>query len=144
MISEILISTIPDDFWDEDLGGGWERVFAHAECIGLKEPGLIGPIKKSLQHKGVVVVVHGNRDFRLELFDHLLGTFGTHRVRSSNGNKENIYMPDEIKLIFIKRLSHIAGVADAEAVHFEDKGGSLSEFIPGSHMDGYIIDQNIA
>ena len=32
-MSKTIVSTLPGDFKDEDLGGGWEGVFPHAEFV---------------------------------------------------------------------------------------------------------------
>ncbi len=135
---------MPEDFRDENLGKRRQGVFTNTERIVLKKAGLVGSIHKPLQHGRVVIVVHGDGDLGFELIEHFLGILGSHRGRPGYGKEENIHMAEQFKLIFIKGFAHITGVADAETVQFEDKGGPFNILIRGSCMDGDIIDQDIA
>ena len=118
-----------EDFGDENLGETRQGVFADAEFIVLKEAGLVGSIRKPLQHGPVVIVMHGDGDLGFELIEHFPSILGAQRGRPGYGEEENIHMADEFKLIFIKGFAHITGVTDAETVQFEDKSGPFDIFI---------------
>ena len=59
----------------------------------------------------------------------------------------DVHMSYKLKLIFIKRLTEITRVANAETIHFKDEGGSphapFISIIP-SLINRDIIDQDIA
>ena len=117
-----------------------QSIFADGEFVGLQGPGLVRSIHEPFQRGRIAVVVHGDGDLGLELLDHFLGIIGSHRVHPCDGQKENIHMADELKLILIEGLAQITGVANAEAVHFEDKSSPSQVAMQGSGVDGDIVD----
>lgn len=134
--SIIVRSTVPGNFGDENLGFGRKGVLAHAEGVGIEKPCPEGSVKEALEHIRVVVIVHGDRDFRFDLVEYHLGVFRRHRIGAADGKQQHIDMSDELELVFIKRFSQVTGMADAETVQFKDKGRALDKLIAGSHVDG--------
>ena len=111
----------PKHLWDDDLGDRGQGILADAESIGREDPGSERAIRKPVHQTRVAVIVHGDRNLRFQLFDHFLPVFRTHGGDAADGKKEDVNVADQLKLVLVKGLTHVARMKDAETVHFENK-----------------------
>ncbi len=139
----IIIPPEPGNFGDNYFGSARQCVSAHTESVGFEKPRWIGSVKKSPQYAPIIVVMHRDHDLGLNLGNHILGLIRAHGIVAADGQKQNIDISDEIKLVLIERFSDIPRVTDTQAVQFEYECSAANEFERRSYVNRNIIDQYI-